>query len=280
MFVVQSYDKKCNVPNVFVIFVPTMSLITAFGNMLRGLLRYCVVCHRPMRTHHFSICSHCVARLPFVHYRGAVGNPMERLLWSNAYDIGRAQALLLHRAPSVTTIFVRHFKHHEERALLTQLTRMAVAELRDTDFFATIDAVVPVPLSRERQRQRGYNQAAVIAETVARETGLPCLPDLLQRVVDNPSLSAEHVADRVAGVAGIFRAAPEGEAYRHILLVDDTITTGATLRECAHTMADAHPRIHTFSFLTLFVASGLHVGYGRAEVTSNDDELIRSKPTP
>lgn len=108
-----------------------------------------------------------------------------------------------------------------------------------------IEAVVPVPLTPARRRERGYNQAAVLAEAFATLSTLPYPGDLLQKRPRSGSQTTLHPAERRANVAGAFwvderRAGPL--LARHVLLVDDVWTTGATARACADALLDAGAR--------------------------------------
>lgn len=101
------------------------------------------------------------------------------------------------------------------------------------------DAIVPVPLSRERQRERGFNQSLLIARQLAGDTQ-PVLPAWLARTRDTPPQVGQDRAARHANVAGAF-ACPDPTAVRgqHILLLDDVATTGATLDACARALRAA-----------------------------------------
>ncbi len=94
------------------------------------------------------------------------------------------------------------------------------------------DAVIALPLARSRLRARGFNQAQEIARALACELQLPLLPDALHRVRDTPSQQSLSLARRRANVRGAF-AAPRALALRHVLLVDDVMTTGASLGAAA-----------------------------------------------
>jgi ComF family protein len=99
------------------------------------------------------------------------------------------------------------------------------------------DAVVPVPLSPERQRLRGFNQASLLAEHVAASLGAPFTSVALQRL-ERPSQRSLGVAGRLANLRGAFSC--HGDvAGKRVLLVDDVVTTGATASACADTLADA-----------------------------------------
>jgi ComF family protein len=105
------------------------------------------------------------------------------------------------------------------------------------------DAVVvqPVPTTRSRMRERGYNQAALIARAFARSSNLPCV-DWLERAPSASSQTTLQPAKRAANVAGAFRLADtvrNSARGKQIFLIDDVLTTGATVSECAEVLADA-----------------------------------------
>jgi ComF family protein len=105
--------------------------------------------------------------------------------------------------------------------------------------------VVPVPLSAVRLRQRGYNQAGILAEVVAASRGWSYRPDLLLRERATETQTALHPAERRANVAGAFRVPLEAVALvhrQHILVVDDVWTTGATTLACAEGLLRAGAR--------------------------------------
>jgi ComF family protein len=101
--------------------------------------------------------------------------------------------------------------------------------------------VVPIPTTARRRRQRGYNQAALLAEAYAAGSGLEC-SEALERAAGGGSQVALHPSERRSNVRGAFVVAPAGEADvrgRHVVLVDDVLTTGATASEAAETLERA-----------------------------------------
>ena len=103
-----------------------------------------------------------------------------------------------------------------------------------------IDAVVPVPLHPRRERQRGYNQAAPVAKTVARRLGVPYRPELLRRVRATPPQASLDKEQRARNLLGAFEA--KGTVSGALLLADDVTTTGATFEAAARALRDAGAR--------------------------------------
>lgn len=132
------------------------------------------------------------------------------------------------------------FKFSGKRALARPLGDLA-AEHCVATLAEEIDAVVPVPLALGRERARGFNQAELLAQRVARRLGVPARPRWLVRVRATRPQSDLAAAERRANVRGAFRAGP-AVAGRHVLVVDDVLTTGATLGECARALRDGGAR--------------------------------------
>jgi len=101
------------------------------------------------------------------------------------------------------------------------------------------DAIVPVPLHEERLKERGYNQAALLAHELGRKTGLPVVKKPLVRIRDTPPQVGLSADERKENMKGAFICIGEGLAGRRVLLVDDVVTTGATLEACSLALKDA-----------------------------------------
>lgn len=132
------------------------------------------------------------------------------------------------------------FKHADQTyAVKTFVPWLARA---GTDFWPADPLLVPVPLHRWRILRRRYNQAAILALGLARETNLTCIPDLLHRTRATPTQGHLKAKDRVQNVRKAFRINPkhtEKIKSRPIVLIDDVMTTGATVRECAEVLLKA-----------------------------------------
>lgn len=134
---------------------------------------------------------------------------------------------------------VRLLKFHNVRRAAIPLAQAMVEGLRARGPF---DALVPVPLHRKRQRERGYNQCAVLCRAMAQEMNVPVGEDWLLRTVDTPHQVGLSRAQREQNVRGAFALAHPVQGL-HVLLVDDVWTTGATCRACAQVLQHAGARV-------------------------------------
>ena len=208
----------------------------------------CLACHRPVSSHD-AICARCWSDIDFIRA------PLcDRLGIPLPFDIGgtmisaaaeadppdyeRARAVA--RFDGVMRELVHDFKfrdRHDARRLFGRWLAEAGAAL-----LADADIVVPVPLSRARLATRRFNQAALLAQEVARLTRRRYEPLALQRIKRTQSqvgLSRQQRRDNVAGAFAVAEAAKPDLAGAKVVLLDDVITTGATARACARVLKRA-----------------------------------------
>jgi len=151
-----------------------------------------------------------------------------------AWDWARAAA----EFEGATRDALHAFKCHGRRALARPLAALLLEQWGPALAAAALDALVPVPLGRARERERGFNQAALVAERLAAALGVPARPRWLVRTRATTSQTDLGAAERRANVRGAF-AADTAVAGRHVALVDDVLTTGATAAECARMLKAA-----------------------------------------
>ncbi len=131
---------------------------------------------------------------------------------------------------------VQAFKYHGAIELAEPLAKRLVTILERQKW--ELDIIIPVPLSAARLAERGYNQANLLSQQVARHMGIPCQPDCLQRTRDTSQQTLLNARQRVENVKDAFSAAGD-VANRSILLIDDVVTTGSTLNACADALRSA-----------------------------------------
>lgn len=183
-------------------------------------IEWCRSCDRQLVRFHSQLCSQCGRRqkTPGVCSRCRT-NPLPLRLRSYALYDGP-----LHRA-------LLHLKYRPNRRLAAVFA-IWLREICDRELWEA-ELIIPVPLAASRRRQRGYNQVELIALALSKTIGLPHDPRALQRIRDTPSQVGLDPAERWGNVCGAFAARPGMVRGQSVFLVDDLVTTGATLAACA-----------------------------------------------
>lgn len=211
--------------------------------------RYCLCCHNRLAEGERFVCSHCLLRLPQTEHASFTDNEMARTFWG-LVPVHHATSCLVYAKSSPVAQILSALKYRGCPEVGLYMGRIMARQLLPKDFFSGIDIIVPVPLSRQKERQRGYNQSLWIARGVAEVTGLGIDASSVVRTVSNPSQTGLRMEERRTSVRGIFQVkSPQSLEGKHILLIDDVITTGSTLLSCAETIAGSC-RV-TVSLLTL-----------------------------
>ena len=153
----------------------------------------------------------------------------------------RAAALMYYREGDGYRNILRALKYDGDIRAGRKYSRMLGSFLASSELFRDVDTVVPVPLHWRRLLSRGYNQSAVIAREIARSLNATYAPSVLRRTRRTTSQVHRSFADRSRNVLGAFSAGKIPPSARHILIVDDTFTTGSTLAACTLALLNALP---------------------------------------
>ena len=174
---------------------------------------------------------------------------MAQLFWHLA-PIERAAALFFYQPHSETASLVYQLKYADRPDIGEDMGRLMATELQHAAYFTGIDALLPVPLSSKRLRQRGYNQSEMLARGIRELTQLPIVNGAIIRRHFHQSQTQLSRQDRQANVSDTFELRDDSQLRdKHVLLVDDICTTGATLIACAN--AISHVAGIRISILTL-----------------------------
>ncbi len=217
--------------------------------------RVCVICGKKLSVGEPSICAGCLSRLPYTCYHGKPNNGTERLFYG-VVPVERASSLIFYypEADSRKALMALKYGRHPEIGRF--FGTMMAAELKTTGFFQGIDAVVPIPLAPKRERLRGYNQSTMLARGVAKVSGLPIWDNVVVRTVENQTQTHLSHYERQRNVEGIFSCIrPQQIRGRHLLLIDDVVTTGSTLASCMKSMNEFSET--RFSVLTLALTANV-----------------------
>lgn len=227
----------------------------SFWSRLINLIapRSCIVCGCRLGLNEDVICSRCNLHLPRTHHaRRPYDNEMAKLFWGRL-PIERAAALIHHASGSQVSNIIYRLKygHRPETGII--MGELIAKELSTFHFFDGIDLIIPVPLAKSRMRQRGYNQSEMLAEGVSRITRIKVARDIVARTVHTETQTHKDRWERSDNVKDAFDAVhPEKLKGKHILLMDDVVTTGSTLCACGKCLM-AEPEVK-ISILTLGAA--------------------------
>lgn len=199
--------------------------------------RYCVACRRRLATGEELLCGVCWMGMSFVHHSSFEENELARVFWG-LVPLVRATSLCYYASDSELSRVLHEMKYRDSPEVAYQMGRTLAAIMQKRRFFEGIDVIVPVPLALSRERERGYNQSERMACGIAKVTGLPVNARCVERVVANPSQTSLNGEKRRENVRDIFRMVhPRQIEGLHVLLVDDVVTTGATLLSCAEVLS-------------------------------------------
>lgn len=200
---------------------------------------YCTVCGQPAYTGAI-FCTRCTYEMPRTRYHHLKDNKTSDKL-AGRFAFEKATSLIYFRKGSFYSRPIYSLKYHGRKHVGTELGRMLGYELNKSKFTEDIDVVIPVPLHPKKQRVRGYNQCSLIAKGLSETAGIPSIEGNLIRVSASESQTRKGREQRWASLQEAFEVKkPKSLEGKHILLIDDVITTGATIEACATALASAN----------------------------------------
>ena len=198
------------------------------------------MCGRRLSLTEQVLCASCNMHLPRTGFQYQPSdNVMARLFWG-IIPVERAAALFYYEANARTARILYDLKYHDHPEIGVSMGQLMAREFSEAGFFDGIDVIVPVPLAKKRQRQRGYNQSRCLAEGISRVTGLPICDQVVRRTVFLKSQTQMGLWERQENVEGVFEIKDVESLHDcHVLLVDDVVTTGSTMTACAREILKA-----------------------------------------
>ena len=213
----------------------------SFWSRLLDLIspRLCVVCGNRLAVTEETLCSKCYLHLPRTDFANDLyENVMAKLFWGQI-KLEKATALFYYEphAETAQILYELKYKNHPEIGVV--MGRMMAKELMKSGLFEDIDALVPVPLAKKRELERGYNQSLELAKGVSEVTGLPIANLVIRRTKFVGSQTKRGRWERNENVEHVFELVDDNISDQHLLLIDDVVTTGATVIACAKEMQKA-----------------------------------------
>lgn len=196
--------------------------------------RSCVICGRRLSPTERSLCSVCVLHLYRTTFQFTPeDNEMAQLFWG-LLPVERTAALIYYEPRSETAALIYKLKYGHRPDIGEDLGRIMAEEIKPAGFLDGIDVLLPIPLSKKRYWQRGYNQSEMLARGMSEVTGLPVITKAVRRTNFRQSQTSLTRKERQENVEGTFVLRhPELLENKHVLLIDDICTTGATLLACS-----------------------------------------------
>jgi ComF family protein len=196
--------------------------------------RLCYACGNHLLRNENLICTGCYVSIPRTNYHLQTENPVAQLFWGRCL-IEKAAAFSFYARGSRIRNLIHKLKYSGIKEIGYELGRIYAVPLKASGFTAGIDMIIPVPLHPSKKRIRGFNQSECISTGISDVTGLPVDTDSLIRIVLSATQTNRSRYERWTNVEGIFRVADAGAIRgKHILLVDDVITTGSTIESCVN----------------------------------------------
>lgn len=193
----------------------------------------CAACGERLLTQEKVICTRCLVDLPRTNFHYEHDNPVSQLFWGRV-NVQNATALFRFQKGSRFQDLLHLLKYNGRQDIGEELGRQLGFELKKSELFNSVNVVIPVPLHPKREKKRGYNQAECIAKGIADSMGIEIQSRNMVRSVETQTQTKKSRIERWQNVDSIFKIKkPEKLNNKHILLVDDVVTTGATLEACA-----------------------------------------------
>ena len=210
-----------------------------FINSIIGLLypSVCAACGNSLFKWENLVCTRCRSLLPKTGYELNEDNPLARMFYGKV-RLKAVTACFFFSKEGKVQHLIHELKYKGNGDAGIFLGQELGKSLKEAPLFQGLDYLIPVPLHPKRERQRGYNQSQMIAQGISEVTGIPVGDKFLFRSVNTATQTHKTKEERWQNVKDIFAVKhPERLEGKYVLLVDDVLTTGATLEACALTLS-------------------------------------------
>ena len=214
----------------------------------------CVICSNELTKTEEVLCACCWSELPLTNYENS-NEPthLDRLFWGRV-QLYSTYSLMFYRKNNFYKNVLYDLKYNYRPDIGVKFGEMLGSRMAQLPNFQTVDVILPVPMHAKKKRARGYNQALAIAQGLSSKIGKPINDNLMERVQHNASQTKMSRFNRWDNIKESFEATALVQGYNHILIVDDVITTGATLESIIQQIQKKSPHIR-ISVASLAVAN-------------------------
>ena len=196
--------------------------------------RVCAACGQPLLRNEENVCLKCRYLLPKTGYELHADNPVAQTFYGRVPFHAVTSCFFFAKSGKVQRL-IHELKYKGDKEAGLFLGQQLGESIKDAPLFQGVDYLIPVPLHPKREKQRGYNQSLLIAQGIHEMTGITIGDKYLVRTVYTSSQTKKSAEERHKNVKDIFEVRFADELKgKHVLLIDDVLTTGATLESCAH----------------------------------------------
>jgi len=191
-----------------------------------------MACGKSLLTYENCICTFCLYHLPKTNFHLSEDNPVIRLFWGKTEVYSAAAMYFFHKKGRIQKL-MHQLKYKGKKEIGIFLGNMYGKELEATPLFKTVEVIIPVPMHPKKEKMRGYNQSEIIATGLSQSMNAMVDTKTLIKTVKTETQTKKSRFSRWENVKEVFEIRNyEHLANKHVLLVDDVITTGSTLESC------------------------------------------------
>jgi ComF family protein len=199
----------------------------------------CDGCGSDLLSEESNLCLRCLAAMPETNFEKHPGNPVEKMFWGRLALV-HATAQFYFTKESLMQRLMHQLKYKGNLSLGLQLGRLMGISIKESGRFEDIDAMIPLPLFPAKEKRRGYNQSTVLCNGMAEILSIPVFNNIIIRPQHTESQTKKGRVDRWKNIEGKFVLENSSVVHnKHLLLVDDVVTTGATLESCGNELLNA-----------------------------------------
>jgi ComF family protein len=221
------------------IFEGIRNYLNAFLHLLYPQI--CFGCGTDQVEKAMPLCQQCIQNLPFTDFFSIPENPIEKIFWGRA-DIQNAGALLFFTKDSLVQTLITELKYHHNKKVGILFGKLMGEAIAVEEKLKQVDCIIPIPISASKIQNRGYNQSEVIAMGLQQIWPRPILNDVLIKRNWSNSQTKKNRKARLQQLPDLFfLQKPTSIEGKHILLIDDVLTTGATLEAAVASLMAGSP---------------------------------------